>query len=56
MGTSGWVRVRPTKAGSELRETARDISGCTLEVSGLSVDGLRCGILRLRKNLLKAAG
>ena len=53
------VRVRLTKAGSALREKARDIPRCILEASGLSLDAVRRlqgDILGLRDSLLKASG
>jgi MarR family transcriptional regulator, organic hydroperoxide resistance regulator len=53
------VRVRLTKAGSALRDKARDIPRCILEASGLSIDAVRrlqADILRLRDSLLKASG
>lgn len=52
------VRVRLTKAGAALRAKARDIPGCILEATGLSIEGLRrlqAEISALRENLLKAA-
>ena len=53
------VRVRLTKAGSALRDKARDIPRCILEASGLSLDAVRrlqADIVRLRDSLLKASG
>lgn len=52
------VRVRLTKEGAALRAKARDIPGCILDATGLSVDRLRRlqgEISALRENLLKAA-
>jgi DNA-binding MarR family transcriptional regulator len=53
------VRVRLAKAGSALREKARDIPRCILEASGLSIDTVRrlqADIQGLRNSLLKASG
>jgi MarR family transcriptional regulator, organic hydroperoxide resistance regulator len=53
------VRVRLAKAGSALREKARDIPRCILEASGLSIDTVRrlqADIQGLRNSLLRASG
>ncbi|SKA40787.1 DNA-binding transcriptional regulator, MarR family [Enhydrobacter aerosaccus] len=53
------VRVRLTAAGKALKARTRDIPGCIIDASGLSVDTLRrlqADIVKLRENLLKASG
>ncbi len=53
------VRLRLTDQGAGLRKKARDVGGCVIEAVGLSRDAavkLRGDIVRLRDNLMKAAG
>ncbi|MBS0535367.1 MAG: MarR family transcriptional regulator [Proteobacteria bacterium] len=53
------VRLRLTDKGANLRKKARDVGGCIIEAVGLSGEAavkLRGDIVRLRDNLMKAAG
>lgn len=53
------VRLTLTDKGANLRKKARDVGGCIIEAVGLSGDAavkLRGDIIRMRDNLMKAAG